>query len=250
VVEPWWNYARTHYLDLAGADAPTSTTLYYDPILDMHHRLPVAAALTTSFYAAPQFDADARRLFEAAHQSMGLGAEPMVPLRPGRGVGSALILAKEWKMLELTERLTAAIDVSFEPTWDHDGGEFTWGMGLDEPHPRGQFNAFLGAADAAGPGMWNRLSAAPLEPCPQIVDVDFPNMAFTRAEWIDGNLHLRLAPLREDPDAKTYFRIVGAEPRNWEVHGLDGFRLELTMSGLNVTAPMMAGDVAFIRSSY
>lgn len=153
-------------------------------------------------------------------------------------------------MYELVDRLEAAIDASFQPAWDRDRGEFTWGMGLDEPHPRGQFNAFLGAGEAAGPGMWTQLSSAPLTPCPQIVGVDFPSMAFRRAEWIDGNLHLRLAPLQEDPNQSTYFRIVGAEPRNWEVHGLDGVRLELTMSGLNVTAPMVAGDVTLIRSSY
>ena len=71
--------------------------------------------------------------------------------------------------------------------------------------PRGQFNAFLAAAEATGPGEWTRLSAAPLEPCPQLVDVDFPAMAFTRAEWVDGNLHLRLAPLHENTSVFTSF---------------------------------------------
>ena len=78
-------------------------------------------------------------------------------------------------------------------------GEFTWGLGLNEPHPRGQFNAFLAAAEAAGPGAWEALSAAPLDPCPQIVGVDFPTMAFDRAEWIGSSLYLGLAPLYEDP---------------------------------------------------
>ncbi len=252
-MEPWWRYAREHYLDLAGDAAPTSTTLYYDPTLDVHHRLPVAAALTTSYYAAPQFAVDARRLFDAAAASVGLAAEPALPLPASRGFGSALVLAREWGLEDLTNRLVDAIEASYEPTWDRETGEFTWGMGLGEPHPRGQYNAFLGAAEASGPGLWTRLSAAPLEPCPQLVDVDFPDMAFSRAEWIDGNLHLRLAPRFEDPTRSTHFRIVGAEPRNWETHGLNGasgVRLELTMHGLNVTVPMVAGDLTFIRSSY
>jgi len=40
-------------------------------MLGVHHRLPVAAALTTSFYAAPQEPDDAMRLFEAGCTSIG-----------------------------------------------------------------------------------------------------------------------------------------------------------------------------------
>jgi len=32
--------------------APQTTTFYYDPILDVHHRLPVVAALTTGLFGA------------------------------------------------------------------------------------------------------------------------------------------------------------------------------------------------------
>lgn len=248
--EPWWRYARQHYLDLTADGAPEMTTFYYDPILDVHHRLPVAAALTTSFYAAPQAPDDARRLFLAGCASAGFDAEPQLPVRASRAYGSSLVLAREWDLGDLEERLVAAVEVSYEPTWDIERSEFTWAMGLDEPHPRGQFNAFLAAAEASGSGMWSRLSAAPLESCPQIVDVDFPAMAFTRAEWLDGNLRLRLAPLREDPMVFTSFRLVGAEPRNWDVHGIDGVSLDLTTHGLNIRVPMIAGDLELIRGSY
>ncbi len=226
------------------------TTFYYDPQLDVHHRLPVAAALTTSFYAAPQVPDDARRLFDAACVSIGLDGSRRLPLPASRAFAAALILAREWELRELDERTAAAIEASYEPTWDSERGEFTWGMGLDEPNPRGQFNAFLAAAEAGGPGMWTRLSEARLEACPQIVDVDFPTMALSRAEWIDGNLHLRLAPLREDPRRFTSFRLIGAEPRNWDVHGIEGAGVELTMHGVNIRVPMIAADVELIRGSY
>ena len=216
----------------------------------MHHRLPVAAALTTSFYAAPQVPADARRLFDAGTSMLGWDRSIAVPLSASRGAGSSLVLAREWGDDELADRLATAIEASYEPTWDTVLGEFTWGMGLNEPYPRGQFNAFLAAAEAAGPGQWTRLSAAPLETCPQIVDVDFPAMAFSRAEWIDGNLYLRLAPLREDRNAFTSFRLVGAEPRQWDVHGLDGVSLDLTTSGLTIRVPMIAADLHLLRGSY
>ncbi len=216
----------------------------------MHHRLPVQAALTTSFYAAPQEPVDAMRLFEAGYRSIGLDVDPPLPLNPSRAIGSSLVLAKEWELDELVDRLERAIDASYEPTWNSELGELTYGLRLGEPHPRGQFNAFLAAGEAAGPGMWSRLSEAPLEPCPQIVGVDFPTMAFTRAEWVGGNLRLRLAPLREDPTKRTSFRIVGAEPRNWDVHGMDGVSLDLSSTGLDVRVPLIAGDLELIRSSY
>jgi len=219
-------------------------------MLDVHHRLPVAAALTTSFYVAPQQPEDAYRLFEAGCRSIGLGVEPRLPLKPSRAIGSSLVLAREWGIEGLVDRLVGAIDASYEPTWDTDRGEFWWGLGWGEPHPRGQLNAFLAAGDAAGAGMWTRLSAAPLQPCPQIVGVDFPTMAFSRAEWVDGNLRLRLAPRREDPTKRTSFRIIGAEPRNWDVHGMDGVSLDLSTTGLDVRVPLMSGDLELIRSSY
>ena len=75
-------------------------------------------------------------------------------------------------------------------------------------------------------------------------------MALRRAEWISGNLQLGLAPLVEDPEVFTYFRIVGAEPRNWDVHGVDDAVFELTLSGLNVRVPMVRADIELIRGSY
>jgi len=226
------------------------TTLYYDPTIDVHHRLPVSLALTTSYYAAPQHPNDARRLFEAAAHASGLTGDIDVPLRPTRGAGSALVLAREWDMHELAESLQRAIDASYEPTWDRETGEFTWGMGLDEPHPRGQFNAFLAAAEAAGPGRWESLSAAPLPGCPQVVGVDFPTMALDRAEWIGSSLYLGLAPRFEDPNVYTTFRIVGVEPRQWDIGGIDGAMVEAKSDGVVVRVPLIKSTMTFTPSSY
>ena len=80
----------------------------------------------------------------------------------------------------------------------------------------------LAAAEAGGPGRWTRLSAAPLEPCPQVVDVDFPAVGLTQAEWVDGELRLRVRPLDEDPTEWTTFRIVGAPAGVWNVTAPEG----------------------------
>jgi hypothetical protein len=226
------------------------TTFYYDPTLDVHHRLPVAAALTTSYYAAPQEPEDARRLFDAGCNALGFGQDLRVPLRASRAYGSSLVLAREWGLDDLEARLVHSIEASYEPTWDAETGEFTWGMGLDERHPRGQFNAFLAAAEAAGPGMWQGLSAAPLKPCPQVVGVDFPTMALDRAEWIGSSLYLGLAPLYENPKVYTTFRIVGVEPRQWDVAGIDGAMVDAKPDGVVVRVPLKKATMTFTPSSY
>ena len=209
----------------------------------MHHRLPVRAALTTAFYVAPQQAEEARRLFDAACRSARLDQDPELPLAAGRGPGSALVLAREWGLTDLEERLTSAIEASYEPTWDDDRGEFTWGMGLDEEHPRGQFNAFLATAEAVGPGRWTALSAAPLDRCPQVVDVDFPRVALRRAEWDGGTLRLGLAPLQENPRQRTEFRIVGVQPGHWQIAGPEGVTVRTTERGLVVDTPIVAADL-------
>ncbi len=228
---------------------PTETTLYYDPILDVHHRLPVASALTTAYYAAPQAPDDAKQLFGAACTSMGLDGDIRLPIRASRNYGSALVLAREWGLTDLEERLVDAIEATYEPTFDDASGEFTWGLGLGEQHPRGQYNAFLAAAEAAGPGRWGRLSAAPLERQPQVVGVDFPNVALRTAEWRNGALYLELDVHEEDPSSRTALRIVGAEPRIRELTGIDGTSLEHTARSVIVRVPKVSGEMTFTAGS-
>jgi len=248
---PWWQYAREHYLSIHNDELPKTTTMYYDPIVNVHHVVPATMGQVVAWYAGPQVPEDARRLFEAGVASAGLdAASPSVPLNASRMYAAALALSREWEMPDLEERLAEAIEASYEPTWEAASGEFTWGLGLDEPHPRGQYNAFLAAAEANGPQMWERLSAAPLEPCPQVVGVDFPAVAMTRAEWINDSLFLSMSPLKPDPSKRTTFRIVGAEPRLWDYIGIEGAMLESTASALVVTVPLVEGDMEFCPSSY
>lgn len=211
----------------------------------------MSAALTTAFYAAPQVPGDARRLFDAACGSVGFDRDEIrVPLRPSRGAGSSLLLAREWGLTDLDAALSAAIEASYEPTWDPATGEHTYGLGLAEEHPRGQFNAFLAAAEVAGPGRWERLSAGPLERCPQVVGVDFPAVALSRAEWIGGALYLDVRPLVEDPSGRIELRIVGAEPRVWYLSGIDGATMDVMGSTTIIRLPRVAGSLEMVPGSY
>ena len=216
----------------------------------MHHRLPATVNLTTSFYAAAQAPADAQLLFEGAVRAGGLDRELTAPLPVGRGIASALLLAREWGWPDLEQRLAPAIEAQYEPTWNDERGEFTWGLGLDEPHPRGQYNAFLAAAEAGGAGRWTALSESPIEACPQVVEVDFPEVTFTRAEWVNGNFRGTVKVRNPDPNKRTSFRIVGAEPRLWDVHAPDRTYVDVKLSGIHVTMPMVDGDIELIRGNY
>ena len=195
-------------------------------------------------------------LFEAAYDDVGLGGGNAIstPLPASRGVPAALLLSREWSITDLEHRLVEAIEASYEPTWDTERNEFTWGLGLQEPHPRGQFNAFLAAAELGAPGAWARLSAAPLPPCPQVVDVDFPTMAFATAEWVDETLHLHSAPARPAPSERTSFVVTGvhAPADNWMITSVDGtsvdgVTLDPTDDGLHITMPVVAAELTISR---
>ena len=72
VFDGWWNdTCRTKYLHLDGDELPQMATLYYDPILDVHHEVPVAFGMIPAIYLAPQVPEEARRLFQAGLTQMG-----------------------------------------------------------------------------------------------------------------------------------------------------------------------------------
>jgi hypothetical protein len=116
-------------------------------------------------------------------------------------------------MDDTAARLAAGAEASYEPTWDRARGELTWGFGLAEEHPRGQFNAIMAAAEAVTPGAWTDLAnEAPPVVAAEVVGVDFPTVSLRRAAWSDGVLHLSTSPMND--------AVVGA-PTSWRVTGLD-----------------------------
>jgi hypothetical protein len=201
---------------------PGAVTAYYDPILEVHHRLPVTFAMTYCFYLAPQVPDETRRLFDAAAASAGISAEGVADLSGHRINAIAWFLAREWGLNELEASIREALETNYEPTWDRTRGEFTWGLGLGEPHPRGQYNGFLAAGEVVTPGAWMRASSAPIPKQPGLVEgVDFPTVALAEARWENRKLHLRLHPQNEKVEGQpTRFRVSGLDdPSRWQVEG-------------------------------
>jgi hypothetical protein len=233
VYEPWWQFARREYLGLDGDEVPPLVTFYYDPLLDIHHRLPVRTALSTAYYATPQAPDDARRLSAAASANAGLRrADP--DLSHPRFTCHALFLAREWGDGETAGRLAAAMEEHYEPTWDAATGEFTWGFGLNERYPRGQFNAAAAAAEAVTEGAWRRFGRQRLPDGPGLVrGVDFPAVALSEARWVDGTLWVRLSPQTpEVTGARTSFEVSGLpQPASWYVVGPPDASVDVTASG-------------------
>ena len=88
------------------------------------------------------------------------------------------------------------------------------------------------------------------EVCPQVVGVDFPSIGLTRAEWLRGNLHVQVDAEPEQTGTRTMLRIVGAEPRVWELNGIAGASMEFTQAAVLVTFPRVSGELEFVAGSY
>ena len=198
--------------------------MYYDPLLDVHHKVPISPMVGMVTYLLAIVPEDARRLFDGALAQLG-GLENDIPVAVTSdplSAGTLLQAAREWGLNDLASRLQAACDESLEPTWDRERGEFIWGCGLNEEHPRGQFNALLAMGEANSEGAWTRLATQVMPNDERVVEgIDFPTVALSEARWVDDELHLTLSPQNETVTGQqTSFRIVRLdEPGAWTVSG-------------------------------
>ena len=233
VFDEWWQFARREYLGL-DLDTPLKkVTWFYDPLLDVHHRMPVKVALICAFWLTNQVPEDALRLYEASSADAGLRELEPALVHP-QPVAQGLFLAREWGDHDVAARLAEAAEARYEPTWDRRTGEFTWGFGLNEQYPRGQYNAAFAAAEAVSEGAWRRVGRGRVPDGPAVVEgVDFPTVGLSEARWKDGALHLRLSAQNSDVlGSRTSFDVVGlAQPHIWRVEGRADTTAEVTPDG-------------------
>jgi hypothetical protein len=104
--------------------------------------------------------------------------------------------------------------------------------------------------DAGGVAAWARLCTAPIVPCPQVIGIDAPGVLLRRAEWVTDSLFVGLAPLVDQPDRKTEFRLVGGEPRMWYITGVDDVMTDVSSHGMWVRVPRVATEIVFTPGSY
>lgn len=197
VFQDWWEYAKKNYVQFEAGRPPENQSLYYDPLVDYHHLVGNVAGLMLAFHLVPQKREEARLLFDAAVEVSGWNTnEPvresgrnLTTLQPTpRDTLMGLALAREFGNDEVYAKLQEHADGNYEPTWNPENGEFTWGFELGEPHPRGQYNAVMMTAEAGSEGAWWRIYNEPnlakfTEPT--VHGVDFPTVCLSQA-WYDG----------------------------------------------------------------
>ena len=227
--EHWWSHAEAHYVGLRNGKLSDTLTLYYDPILHYDHRRGPESALMMAVYLAPQKPDAAELIFRAGAERLGWTTD--APVREPRGNPRftlwGLILAREFGDSAIYDKLAAHCEVHHEPNWDAAAGEFTWGFGLNEPHPRGQFNATRMMAEALSEGSWRWLFKAPnLDKFnePTVCGVDFPTVCLSQA-WYDAALHRLIvatdAGLSQASGQPTSFRVTNIDPTACQVE-IDG----------------------------
>ena len=145
-----------------------------------------------------QKDEEARLLFKGAAEFLGWtnlepvkeGGMDLTTLKPDRTVTCrGMSLAREFGFDAIYAKLKSYVEAHYEPTWDHANGEFTWGFGLDEPYPRGQYNAVIAVHEAGSLGARWRIYNKPnlkkfIEPT--VYGVDFPAICLSQA-WYDAS---------------------------------------------------------------
>jgi hypothetical protein len=135
-------------------------------------------------------------------------------------------------------------------------GEHTWGFGLREEHPRGQFNAAMAAAEAMSEGAWWRLFNLGLRDRfsePTVTGVDFPDLVPTQAWWDGGRRRLLVttAPRNEDVVGRpTTFRLENlGDASTWKVDSDGGTPVTATPAGDALEVTTTIGKHRFVARS-
>ncbi|MEE2767681.1 MAG: hypothetical protein VX833_00520 [Actinomycetota bacterium] len=223
--------------------------LYYDPVVDEHLASPIGL-IAPIWYMAPQRREFAETAWTTAASISGLLDDgDLVGLDDPR---QSVMLA--WHTGEFMEgtaksRLWEHLAETFEPTWDHDLGEFTFRFGLDEAHPRGQLNARAMAGWVCTPGAWHRIFNEPNLTKfnePTVSGIDFPRVAMSEAHWDGTSLHLAAHPQNASvAGTRSTVQITGiSEVETWVLARPDGTTepIEKSPSSLEFDLELVVDD--------
>ncbi len=184
---------------------------YYDPTVDEHVQGKVAL-IAPGWYLAPQKRQIAEAGWQALTQAARLSSdEPIRGLDDPRKSVTLLQYCGEFAHPDLKDRVWRAAEKYIEPQLDAGSGEFTLGFGLNEPFPRGQWNAQAMAGWVCTKNAWSELFTQPnfnKFKEPTVEGVDFPDFALSEARWTGDSLRLRVHPKNSElRGEKTRMRI-------------------------------------------
>lgn len=242
----WWEYAAENYVTWDDG-RPVAIDLYYDPVVDKHRGGSVGL-IAPAWYLAPQRREIAEAGWNMGAMIAGLHRDGDVTGVQDPRMGVMLTqLAGEFADESTKARLWTAADDHFEPTWDRDLGEFTMGFGLDEPHPRGQWNARAMAGWVCTPGAWGRIFNEPNVAKfdePTIVNVDFPRVALSEARWDGDTLHLAAQPQNASVrNTRTTITVTNLDTtEGWQLVDATGVSRPLAPSGRDIVVELTADN--------
>ena len=206
-----------------------SFSVYYDPLIDYHHKVSMRPGanpwgnydkLHFVIGMTPQRLEVARQFFYSAAEGFGWRSLDPVEEEPGkpRAILYGIAFAREYGDDALYAKLKAHSEEHHGPTLDPETLEFTWGFGLDEPHPRGQFNASAAMAETISEGAWWRIFNEPnLRKFvdPTVYGVDFPTVCLSQAIYDETRRILVVttdAGVPASVGRPTTFRVTNVEP--------------------------------------
>ena len=254
VFHNWWEYARTEYLPLLEGRGGDTLTQYYDPLISYHHLTGHGGGLGVAFAVAPQKRDAGRLLFETAAEALGWtsldpvqeSSRELTTLEPSpRNTLNGLALAREYGNDAVYAKLKAHAEAHYEPTWNQETGEFSWGFGLNEPHPRGQLNAAMMTSEAGSEGAFWRLFNQPnlrKFTDPTVHSVDFPTVCLSQA-WFDAERR-RLVVSTDAGIPRT----VG-QPTSFRVSNVDAQRCNVITDGQSSRNWHVVGDELEINTT-
>ena len=204
--------------------------------------------MAPAWYFAPQKPEVGEAGWQTAAAMSGvLGDGAIVGLDNPANATMLLQIAGEFADAGVKKRIWETAEAHIEPTWDRERGEFTLGLGLDEAHPRGQWNARLMAGWVCERGAWSRLFNAPnlakFEE-PTITGVDFPRVALSQARWDGSRLALAAHPQNNLARGTTTTLRVTNLPSaaGWRMIDADGQETALQVEGGDTEVALVADN--------
>ena len=161
-----------------------------------------------------------------------------------------LQLAGEFCEQDKKEEIWKLAAPIIEPKLDPDSGEFTLGLNLSEPHPRGQLNARMMSGWVCGQGAWSQIFNQPNLTKfdePTVHGVDFPSVALSKAIWDGESLHLSIQPKNEKlKDTVTEFTVSSIDSNlNWTLVDRNGVRAPLKIEDRQLKVRARADNTSF-----